>query len=96
MSSPEEHADGPAETAAAQATEPSAPASGAKKPAGRGRRFGIQRVFVRLVGTGGVIGIGAALGAILASSKVQGWITGLAVALVSVLLAAVLWSSKQL
>ncbi len=60
------------------------------------RRFGVERLLVRLVATCGIVGIGVALGAILVSSKVQGWITGLVVALVSVVLAAVLWSSKQL
>ncbi len=60
------------------------------------RRFGLERVLVRLIATCGIVGIGVLLGAILASSKVQGWITGLVIALVSVILSAVLWSSRQL
>ncbi len=60
------------------------------------RRFGFERVMVRLVATCGIVGIGVVLGAILASSKVQGWITGLVVALVSVILSAILWSSREL
>lgn len=60
------------------------------------RRFGLERLLVRIVATGGVIGIGVALGAILAASKVQGWIIGLVVAAASVVLSAVLWSSRQL
>lgn len=60
------------------------------------RRFGLERILVRLVATGGVIGIGVVLAAILASSKVQGWIIGLVVAGVSVVLSAILWSSRQL
>jgi len=60
------------------------------------RRFGVERLLVRLVATGGIIGIGVALGAILAASKVQGWIIGLVIAVVSVLLSAMLWSSRQL
>jgi hypothetical protein len=60
------------------------------------RRHSIERVFMRLVATGGVIGIGVALGAILASSNVQGWIIGLVVAVISVVLSAVLWSSRQI
>lgn len=60
------------------------------------RRFGLERVLVRLIATGGVIGIGVALGAILAASGVQGWIIGLVVAVVSVVLSAMLWSSRQL
>ena len=59
------------------------------------RRYGIERVFMRLIATGGIIAIGVALGAILASSNVQGWIIGLVVATVSVVLSAVLWSSRQ-
>jgi hypothetical protein len=50
---------------------------------------------MRMVATGGVIGIGVALGAILASSNVQGWIIGLVVSIISVVLAAILWSSRQ-
>jgi hypothetical protein len=60
------------------------------------RRFIGERLIVRLVATCGVVGIGVALGAILVSSKVQGWITGLVVAGVSVVLSAILWSSRQL
>lgn len=60
------------------------------------RRLGAERLLVRLIATLGIVGIGVALGAILAASKVQGWITGLAVAGVTVILSAVLWSSRQL
>lgn len=60
------------------------------------RRLGLERLLVRLVATAGIIGIGVALGAILASSKTQGWIIGLVVALVTVILSAILWSSRQL
>lgn len=65
-------------------------------PGRRSRRFAVERVFVRLVATTGIVGIGVGLGALLASSKVEGWIIGLVVSLVSVVLAAVLWSSRQL
>ena len=60
------------------------------------RRFGLERLLVRVIATCGIVGIGVVLGAILVSSNVQGWIVGLVVALVSVLLSAILWSSKQL
>jgi hypothetical protein len=60
------------------------------------RRFGLERLLVRVIATCGIIAIGVALGAILVSSKVQGWITGLVIALVSVGLAGMLWSSRQL
>jgi hypothetical protein len=60
------------------------------------RRFGLERFVARLVATGGVIGIGVAIGAILAAASVQGWIIGLVVAVVSVVLSGMLWSSRQL
>jgi hypothetical protein len=60
------------------------------------RRFGLERAFMRIVATAGIVGIGVALGAILVSSDVTGWIVGLVVALTSVILAALLWSSRQL
>jgi hypothetical protein len=61
----------------------------------RGTRPPLESAFVRIVATAGVVGIGVALGAILASQHVQGWIIGLVVALVSVIVSAVLWSSRQ-
>ena len=72
------------------------PAAPNMLPGRERRRSGIERLFVRVIATGGVVGIGVALGAILAANKVQGWIIGLVIALVSVLLSAVLWSSRQL
>ena len=60
------------------------------------RRSRLERLLVRLIATGGVIGIGVALGAILTSNKVSGWIIGLVIALVTVVLSAILWSSRQL
>jgi protein-S-isoprenylcysteine O-methyltransferase Ste14 len=65
-------------------------------PARRRRRTSVERAFMRVVATGGVVGIGVALGAILSHNNVAGWIVGLVVSLVSLLLAAVLWSSRQL
>jgi hypothetical protein len=104
------HTDEPA--AGAGASEPEAPARagdtrvrpqpdtspGARNmlPARERRRLGAERLLTRLVATCGIVGIGVALGAILASSKVDGWITGLVVAIVSVVLSAILWSSRQL
>jgi hypothetical protein len=60
------------------------------------RRFGIERLLVRLVATTGIVGVGVVLGAILTSQKVQGWIIGLVIAVVTVVLSAILWSSRQL
>ena len=58
------------------------------------RRFGVERVMARIVATCGVVAIGVLIAAILASSNVQGWTIGLVVAGVSVILSAVLWSSR--
>jgi hypothetical protein len=60
------------------------------------RRTGIERGTMRLISTGGVIGIATILGAVLVGQDIAGWIVGLVVGLVSVILAAVLWSSRQL
>lgn len=60
------------------------------------RRSAIERGFVRTVATGGIVGIATILGAVLVSEDVAGWIVGLAVGATSVILAAVLWSSRQL
>ena len=60
------------------------------------RRLKAESVLMRLIATGGIVAIGVVLGAILVSQDVQGWIVGLVVALVSVILSALLWSSRQL
>jgi hypothetical protein len=60
------------------------------------RRLKAESVLMRLIATGGIVAIGVVLGAILVSQDVQGWIVGLVVALVSVVLSALLWSSRQL
>jgi protein-S-isoprenylcysteine O-methyltransferase Ste14 len=61
----------------------------------RRERPPVESAFVRVVATGGVVGIGVALGAILGSQNVQGWIIGLVVAVVSVAVSAILWSSRR-
>jgi len=60
------------------------------------RRSVIERGFVRIIATGGIIGVATILGAVLVSEDVAGWIVGAAVGLTSVILAALLWSSRQL
>lgn len=62
----------------------------------RRERPPLESAFVRVIATCGVVGVGVALGAILTSQHVAGWIIGLVVALVSVVLSAVLWSSRRL
>jgi protein-S-isoprenylcysteine O-methyltransferase Ste14 len=65
-------------------------------PARRHRRSWFERISMRILATGGIIGVDVALGAILGANHVHGWIVGLVVGLVSVVLAAILWSSRQL
>jgi hypothetical protein len=65
-------------------------------PARERRRFIGERLLTRVIATCGVVAIGVVIAAIMASSNVQGWIIGLVVALVSVVLSGVLWSSRQL
>ena len=65
-------------------------------PARERRRFRAESVLMRVVATAGVVGLGVLLGAILVSADVAGWTVGLVVALVSVGLSALLWSSRQL
>jgi hypothetical protein len=84
-------------------TETPPPAARARRSAPQGmvparerRRTKVERGFMRLVATGGIVGIAVVLGAILAGQDVAGWITGLVVGLTSVILAALLWSSRQL
>jgi hypothetical protein len=55
-----------------------------------------ESVFARLVATAGIVGVGTALGAILIGADVAGWITGLVVSIVTVVLAAMLWRSRRL
>jgi hypothetical protein len=87
-------------------TEDSAPQVGGQRggggrnrtmlPGRERRRFKVESVLMRLVATAGIVGLGVLLGVILVSADVAGWIVGLVVALVSVALAAMLWSSRQL
>lgn len=65
-------------------------------PARSMRRTKLERGSMRVLATGGIIGLATVLGAVLVSQSVAGWIVGLAVGLTSVILAAVLWSSRQL
>jgi hypothetical protein len=87
------------------AASPGVSSSRAKRGRGRGsqnmlpqrdRRPLPERLLVRLIATCGIVAIGVAIAAIMVSSNSQGWIVGLVVSIVSVVLAAVLWSSRVL
>jgi hypothetical protein len=55
---------------------------------------GLGSAFSRMVATGGIIGIGTGAAAIMGSQDVAHWIVGIVVAGLSVLLAAIVWSSR--
>jgi hypothetical protein len=62
----------------------------------RRKRLPLEAALMRIVATTGIVGIGVAIGAIMTSQDSQGWLIGLVVSLVSVALAAILWSSRRL
>jgi hypothetical protein len=103
MSSHREPGDRPLPTERTEIPAGDGPAGGPahKRPQGmvpgrERRRTKVERGIMRLVATGGIVGIAVALGAILVGQDVDGWIVGLAIGLTSVILAAMLWSSRQL
>jgi len=62
----------------------------------RGKRLPLEAPLMRVVATAGIIGIGVLIAAIMSWQHSKGWVIGLVVSLVSVGLAAVLWSSRRL
>jgi hypothetical protein len=62
----------------------------------RRKRLPLEAPLMRLVATAGIIGIGVVIAAIMSSQDSQGWLIGLVVSIVSLALAAVLWSSRRL
>jgi hypothetical protein len=67
--------------------------------AGRGTGFRkrmsiVQSSFSRFVATLGIIGIGTGVAAIMGTQDVKAWIIGIVVASLSLLLAAVAWSTR--
>jgi protein-S-isoprenylcysteine O-methyltransferase Ste14 len=59
-------------------------------------RLPAESAFVRVVATAGIVGIGVVLAAILGTQSIQAWVIGLVVSVASVVLAAILWSSRTL
>jgi hypothetical protein len=91
----------PASVPGTDVKSPSTPArSGRRDPdtmiPARSKRTGFESFLMRVVATIGIVAIGVVIAAIMVSQDVQGWIVGLAVSLVSVVLAGVLWSSRRL
>jgi hypothetical protein len=92
--------DPPVEPAASSEQPPPEPEHHRDEPGpflpNRPRRLGVESLAVRLIATTGIAAIGTAVAAILGTQDVEAWVIGLVVSLVSVLLAAVLWSSRTL
>ena len=59
----------------------------------RDRMTMFQSSFNRFVATGGILGVGTGLAAILGSQDVEAWIIGIVVSGLSVILAAIVWSA---
>ncbi len=62
----------------------------------RGKRLPLEAPLLRFVATAGIVAIGVVIAAIMSSQDSQGWLIGLVVSLVSLVLAALLWSSRRL
>lgn len=50
----------------------------------------LEAALIRVVAIGGIVGIGVAIAAIMTSQHSKGWVIGLVVSVVSVVLAALL------
>jgi hypothetical protein len=85
------------------APEPSGDTAGAGTTAGppqamipaRAGRPPVEAVLMRIIATAGIIGISVAIAAIMGSQHSKAWLIGLVTSVVSVVLAAVLWSSRR-
>jgi hypothetical protein len=62
----------------------------------RRTRLPLEAPLMRIVATAGIVGIGVVIAAIMTSQDSEGWLIGLVVSVVTVVLAAVLWSSRRL
>jgi hypothetical protein len=62
----------------------------------RRKRLPLEAPLMRVVATAGIVAIAVVVAAIMSSQDSQGWLIGLVVSLVSLVLAALLWSSRRL
>jgi hypothetical protein len=62
----------------------------------RRKRLPLEAPLMRVVATAGIVGIAVAIAAIMTSQDSAGWLIGLVVSIVSLVLAAALWSSRRL
>jgi hypothetical protein len=85
----------PVEPEAQPAPQPAPAERGVMLPS-RGERPFAERLLMRIIATIGIVAIGVAIAAIMRSQNSQGWLIGLVVGIESVVLAAILWSSRRL
>jgi hypothetical protein len=62
----------------------------------RRKRLPLEAPLMRVVATAGIVGLAVVIAAIVGSQGSQGWIIGLVVSIASLVLTAVLWSSRRL
>jgi len=62
----------------------------------RRKRLPLEAPLMRTVATAGIVAIAVAVAAIMGSQDSQAWLIGLVVSIVSLILAALLWSSRRL
>jgi hypothetical protein len=62
----------------------------------RRKRLPLEAPLMRAVASAGIVGIAVAIAAIMGSQGSQAWLIGLVVSIASLVLAAVLWSSRRL
>jgi hypothetical protein len=62
----------------------------------RRKRLPLEAPLMRAVASAGIVGIAVAIAAIMGSQGSEAWLIGLVVSIASLLLAAVLWSSRRL
>jgi hypothetical protein len=62
----------------------------------RRKRLPLEAPLMRLVASAGIVAIGVVIAAIMTSQDSEGWLIGLVVSIVSLVLAALLWSSRRL
>jgi hypothetical protein len=87
-------APAPGPTGGAAGTGATAEPPHAMIPARAGRPP-VEAVLMRIIATAGIIGISVAIAAIMGSQHSKAWLIGLVTSVVSVVLAAVLWSSQR-
>jgi hypothetical protein len=62
----------------------------------RRKRLPLEAPLMRVIATAGIVGIAVVVAAIMSSQGSTGWMIGLVASVVSLVLAAVLWSSRRM